>query len=119
MTKAARSVLIWSVYAFVIGVLLAAAPNFLLSLFGIPETDEVWIRILGFVVILLALYYWDGARNEARHLFVASVLGRVFVVVAFVVLVVTGEPWQLLLFAAVDLAGALYTLAALRADTVS
>lgn len=116
MSKAARSLYVWSVYVLVIGSLLALAPNFLLSTLGMDETEEVWIRVLGIVVVLLALYYWDAARNEARHHFVATVLGRGFVAAAFVVLVITGEPWQLLIFAAVDLAGSLWTLSSLRAD---
>jgi len=101
-----------------IGALLSLAPNPMLSTLGMEETQEVWIRVLGLVVVLLALYYWDAARNEARHHFVATVLGRGFVAAGFVVLVITGEPWQLLIFAGIDLAGALWTLGALRADAV-
>lgn len=116
MSKAARSVYVWSFYVLVIGGLAAVVPNFLLSVVGLPETEEVWIRVLGLVLVLLSLYYWDAARNEHRSLFVASVLGRGFVVAGLLVLVATGEPWQLLIFAAVDLAGTIWTLTALRSE---
>lgn len=117
MTAAARSIQVWSVYVLIVGTALAVVPNLVLSSLGVAETDEVWIRVLGVVVVLLALYYWDAARYETRNLFVASVLGRGFVVASLVVLWLTGAPWQILLFAAVDAAGALWTFAMLRTDT--
>lgn len=117
MTGAARSIQVWSVYVLIVGTALAVVPNLVLSSLGVAETDEVWIRVLGVVVVLLALYYWDAARYETRNLFVASVLGRAFVVASLVVLWLTGAPWQVLLFAAADAAGALWTFATLRADT--
>lgn len=116
MTRAARSIQVWSIYALIVGAALAVVPNLILSTLGVAETDEVWIRVLGVVVVLLALYYWDAARYETRNLFVASVMGRLFVAASFVVFWATGAPWQLLVFAAADAGGALWTLTALRAD---
>ncbi len=116
MSKSARSIQVWSIYVLVVGAGLAVVPNLVLSALGMAETDEVWIRVLGVVVVLLALYYWDAARHETRNLFVASVLGRLFFVASMIVFWLTGEAWQLLLLAAVDAAGALWTFSALRAD---
>jgi hypothetical protein len=116
MTAAARSIQVWSIYVLILGTGVAVVPNLILSTLAVPETDEVWIRILGVVVVLLALYYWDAARYETRNLFVASVLGRAFVAASLIVLWLTGAPWQLLLFAAVEAAGAIWTFTSLRAD---
>jgi len=116
MSKAARSIQVWSIYVLIVGAGLAVIPNLILSTLDVAETDEVWIRVLGVVVVVLALYYWDAARHETRNLFVASVLGRLFVVASLIVFWLTGESWQLLLFAAVEAAGALWTFSALRAD---
>lgn len=116
MSGAARSIQVWSVYVLVVGAGLAVIPNVIVSAFGMEQTEEAWIRVLGVVVVLLALYYWDASRYETRNLFVASVLGRVFVAAALVVLWLTGAPWQLLLFAAVDVAGAVWTFSTLRAE---
>lgn len=107
---------VWAGYVTILGAVLAVVPNTLLSLFGIAETDEVWIRIVGILLLILALYYFDAVRNGARHLYVASILGRGFAVAALIVLGIAAEIWQLFLFAAIDLAGSVWTYQALRAD---
>jgi hypothetical protein len=107
---------IFSACLLVVGGFLSVGPNTLLSLVGMPETNEVWIRILGVVAILLALYYFDAARNNSRGFFAASILGRGFSTAALVVFWATGQPWQLLIFAGVELAGAIWTYTAMRAQ---
>ncbi|MFQ5523924.1 MAG: hypothetical protein ACE5F5_10145 [Acidimicrobiia bacterium] len=114
MTKPARTIYVWSIYTLVLGVTLAVVPNTALGLLGVAETEEAWIQVLGVAIVVLALYYWDGAKNEARHLFVASLLGRGFVVAALILLWLTGAPAQLLIFAAIDLIGVTWTYSALR-----
>lgn len=116
MSTAARSLYGWSIYVFAIGAALAVIPNTIFDILRIPETEEVWVRVLGIVLIILALYYWDGARHETRNLFVASLLGRTFAVAAFIVLWLTGGPWQLMIFAAGEVVGIVWTTMALRAD---
>ncbi len=49
MSKAAFTVKVFGVYLFVLGLILLVSPNTLLSIFGIPETTEVWIRVLGVI----------------------------------------------------------------------
>ena len=53
MSKSARSVYVFSIYLFVLGLILEIIPNILLSLFFIPETSEVWIRVVGMLVLIL------------------------------------------------------------------
>lgn len=107
---------VFSAYLLVVGAFLSVGPNSLLSLFGLPETNEVWIRILGVVSVLLALYYFDAARNDSRSFFAASILGRGFSTAALVLLWATGRPWQLMIFAGIELAGAIWTYTAMRAE---
>ncbi len=116
MSSSDRSMVVWAVYAATVGASLAIAPNFVLSTLGVMETDEPWIRILGVTVMVLALYYADALRNKTRNLYVASILGRGFVAAALIVLVLTGEPWQLLLFAAAEILGLTWTYLALRSE---
>ena len=117
MKGAARTMYVFSAYLLAIGVSLSVLPNTLLSLVGLPETDEVWIRILGVVSMLLALYYFDAVRNNTRSFFAASIMGRGFSTAALVVFWATGQPWQLLIFAVIELAGAIWTYTVMRAET--
>jgi hypothetical protein len=116
MDGAVRTMYVFSTYLLAVGVLLSVGPNTLLSLVGLPETKEVWIRILGVVSILLAFYYFDAARNNSRSFFAASILGRGFSTATLVVFWATGQPWQLLIFAGVELAGAIWTYTVMRAQ---
>jgi hypothetical protein len=56
MSKAARTIQIWSFYLIALGLILLVVPNLLLGLFGIPATNEVWIRVVGMLLLILAYY---------------------------------------------------------------
>ena len=62
MSKAAFSVFVFSIYLLVMGFVLVVMPNHLLSLFQLPETNEVWIRVVGMLILILGLYYSTAAR---------------------------------------------------------
>lgn len=115
MSNAAKSIFVWGVYLLVIGTTLLLIPNLLLALFGFATTDEVWIRVLGVVVVALGYYHIQVARNALTLFFKWSVQGRALTVVCFVTFVVLGlaQP-TLLLFAAADFLGALWTGLTLR-----
>jgi hypothetical protein len=115
MSSSALSILVFGAYLVVVGAMLVVAPNVLLSLFGVPSTQEVWIRILGIVVFVFGLYFVQASREGVTAFFRWTVWGRSIVVVAFVVFVALGmAPRVLVLFAAIDAAGALWTALALR-----
>jgi hypothetical protein len=115
MSGAAKSVLVFGVYMLVMGVLLLAFPNVLLGLVGYPTTEEVWLRVLGVVTVILGYYYSVAARNELTSFFRASVFARPLLVVFFIAFVALGiaEP-ILVLFGVVDLLGAVWTGLELR-----
>ena len=117
MSHAAFSLKVFASYLLILGVLLVFAPNLLLTTFGFPATSEVWIRVLGFVVVNLAVYYWFAAKSEAKQFFQASVYTRAFILLAFVALAVLGlaQP-MLVLFGAIDTLGGLWTFISLRRD---
>ena len=56
MSKSAFTIKVFGVYLLGLGILLALVPNLLLSPFGIPPTNEVWIRVLGVVVINVGVH---------------------------------------------------------------
>jgi len=117
MSKSARTLFVWSLYLLGLGVILVALPNLLLSLFGFPTTDEVWIRVVGVLLLLLAYYSYASARQDNRAYFHWSVPGRVVVPLFFIVFVLLNlAPVQLILFGLIDLAGAAWTWQALRSE---
>ncbi len=117
MSRSARSVRWFGVYVAILGVVLVFAPNTLLSVFRLPETREVWIRVLGIVLFDLGVVYWFAGRTEASLLFRVTIATRTLILVGFVVLVVLGMVSPILiLFGAVDFGGALWTAWAIRAD---
>jgi hypothetical protein len=118
MSKSATSVFVFSIYLFVLGPLLVVIPNVLLSLFGIAKTDEVWIRVVGMLVLILGYYYNHAARQEYKSFFRCTVYARIGVLVFFIGFVAVGlAPASLILFGVVDAAAALWTAFALRADS--
>lgn len=120
MTRASRSVLVFAVYLLGLGAILVVAPNALLEVFGIPRTDEVWIRVVGMLVIFLGYYYGRAARRELRSFFRWTVHARLGVLAFFLAFVALGwAPPVLLLFGAVDAAAAPWTWLELRRDDFS
>ncbi len=115
MNPAARSLYYFGFYLMATGITLTVIPNVLLSLFGMPETSEIWIRVLGSVVFTLGLGYVVMAPTNHRLFLTFSVYARTYVFVMFTTFVVMGwAPWQLILFGVVDLAGAAWTYAGLK-----
>ncbi len=117
MSKAANSVFYFGLYLALLGIVLLANPNFLLNQFSIPETNEVWIRVVGMLVLFLAVYYTQTARMEMTGFFWLTVYARAFVILFFTafVLMELVKP-VLILFGAVDFLGAVWTWCALRAN---
>ncbi len=117
MTKSATSVFIFAIYLMVMGLVLLLVPNLLLGLFAVPEAREVWIRVLGMLVMILGFYYLQAARNELRAFFWATVFGRSTVILFFTAFVLLEmAPPSLILFGAIDAAGAVWTGLCLRAE---
>lgn len=117
MSKSAKSVFVFGIYLFVLGIVLLVIPNVLLSLFGFQETSEVWIRVVGMLIFILAFYYTTAARKEVMDFFRITVYGRGSVIVFFIIFVVLklAEP-MLILFGVIDLLGAIWTQLTLRSS---
>jgi hypothetical protein len=120
MSKPAKTILVFGAYMAVTGLGFLLIPNILLTLFGFPTTDEPWIRVVGLLVLILAFYYIQAARQEVDPLFRWSLYCRpaAFVVFASFVLLGLAKP-MLILFGVIDLLGALWTGLALRSSDAS
>lgn len=117
MSQSAKSVFYFGVYLVVLGVILILLPNFLLGLFGITSTNEVWIRVVGVLVLAISAYYLTGAKSENTTLLKTTVYVRLSIIFFFTGFVIAGwvQP-QLILFGAVDMLGAIWTYLALRKE---
>ena len=114
MSSAARSILVFGVYVVGFGAMILAAPN---VLFAGPPIEKVCLLVLGTTVLIVGGYYICCARHEAVAFFRATVYGRAVVLAFFIAFVALG--WArpiLVLFGAVDFAGAVWTPLALRRD---
>jgi hypothetical protein len=117
MSRAAKSLLVFGIYLCGLGLALLLVPNLLLQVFGVSPTNEVWIRIIGMLVLCLSFYYVLAARNELTLFIRWTVWARIAVIfyfAAFVLLV--SAPKAILLFGLIDLLAALWTWLALKKD---
>lgn len=117
MSKSAFSAKVFAVYIFLVGIVLVVALNFLLSIFQMQQTTEVWIRVVGVLASMIGVYAWVGAKHNDKPFLVASVYTRFLVFAAFTTFAVFGlvSP-MLIIFGVVDLLGGVWTYFALKAD---
>lgn len=115
MTAAAKTILYFSYYLFFMGLSLAIIPNLILPLLGFQETQEVWVRVLGIVTLVVGYYYFQTANAEITLFFGFTVIARIFVFIAFILMVIFGKaPVLLILTGFVDFAGAIWTHMSLK-----
>jgi hypothetical protein len=117
MSGATISVLAYGIYLAALGVVYMIVPNVPLQLFGFQSTTEPWIRVMAAMVVIVGYYYIQAARHRLTIFYRWTLHCRSFFPVFVVVLVAAGlvEP-MLLLFGAIDLAGAIWTALALRRE---
>jgi|GEM_PF-179565 hypothetical protein len=115
MTLAGKSVYYFGFYLLGLGLILTAVPNLLLSTFQLPETNEVWIRVVGVIVFNIGLYYVFMAPQNNTTFLMLSVFTRAAILLWFIVFAVIGwAPYTLVLFGLVDAAGAVWTYTSLK-----
>ena len=110
-----KSILGQFAYVIVSGTSLLFFPNFLLGLFGIESTNEIWIRVLGMLVLALSFYYYAMYKNGGKEVIRATVQGRLFFCAGLVTFVILGMVKPVLLgFAVAETGLALWTLSEIR-----
>jgi len=117
MSKAARSSFVFGIYLVLLGLFLLIAPNTLITFFGLPAANDIWIRVVGMLLFLLSYYYIQAARKNVTDFFRWSVVARMSVIVFFAVFVILDlvKP-ILLLFGGMDFLAATWTCLALRKE---
>jgi hypothetical protein len=120
MNTAAKSLLAFGIYAVVAGAGLLLMPGLVLGTLGFPPPQDGWVRVVGALAIAVGAYHIVGARNDLVPYIRATVWGRTgFAVLLGTLVAASVMPRALLLFAAIDLVGAVWTAIALRQVTVA
>ena len=83
MTPAAKSIHYFSFYLILMSLTLMLAPNILLTTVGMPETAEVWIRVVGLLAGVLGVYYFITAKYNYVQLIKATVFTRIGAAVSY------------------------------------
>ncbi|MBX2889444.1 MAG: hypothetical protein KF734_00830 [Saprospiraceae bacterium] len=115
MNKASKTIYYFGFYLLLVGITLIFAPNVLLSMFGMDATNEVWIKVVGVLVINIGLYYILTAPTNNETFNRTTVYTRALVAAWFALFVMLG--WAkpaLLFFGGVDLLGAVWTWISLK-----
>lgn len=108
-----------AIAAFVLGTMYLLVPGAALAPYGLDEPQEVWIRLVGVLALAIGVLHAAGAIANERWYYQATVVERIVACLAQIGIAVTVGPWQLAGFGLLDLAGAAWTAAALRANRPS
>ena len=115
MHPASHSIKVFGIYVLLTGAGLVIAPSPVLVTLGMATPNEIWIRVLGALALVVGYYYWSCGAANAVDFFRATVRGRpLFAALCVFLILAFQAPPQLLIFAAIDLAGAAWTWRALR-----
>jgi hypothetical protein len=117
MNKPAFTIKAFGYYLIVLGLVLIFSPNILLAIFMMPTTTEVWIRVVGVLVLNIGVYYIFAALCGAESFFKASVYTRTFVLFSFVAFAIFGlvSP-MIIFFGMVDFGGGVWTHFAIKSE---
>ena len=110
MRSPTLSMFVFGLYYVVAGAGYLVLPGFVSSQLDVAASGEIWVRFAGLLLLVLGYLYFQAARLQLLPFFRWSVHIRAFSFLAFIVL------WLLdiaevivLIFAAVEVAGALWT----------
>ena len=122
MRKAERSasrlsILVFALYLTTLGSGILLAPGRVLPLFGFAPPLDFWVRLLGGILLILALYYFLAARAGERAFYRWTVWGRLPLIVLYTGLFLfAGAPAPLLLIGAFESGCGFWTHLALRRE---
>jgi hypothetical protein len=116
MSKAERSLFVFGLYLIaIVGVGFIFMPTFVLDTFKLSYGDDTWIRFVGLLASIIGVYYLVAARAKLQPMFIWTVYMRSYVVVFMIILLIIGKVGlSILLFAALDAAGAAWTFVSLK-----
>jgi len=119
MIPAARSVCYFAFYLYLVGLTLILMPNFLLQIFHLPQTQEVWIRVAGVLAFNIGFYYHRNAITNNVSFLKTTIPTRILVFLAFTAFALLKYVSPvIIIFGTIDLLGAIWTWYALRRNSL-
>lgn len=110
--------LVFAGYLFCMHVIFVLFPDIALPALGFDPPDEVWVRILGYVVGSVAFYHYMAVRQNIKNFYWWSAYARFPILPTFALLVWMGKgPPTILVMGTFDSACALWTWLALKKET--
>ena len=112
-----QTVVAFGVYVVFAALILLFAPGLLFALLLSPPPGDPYYIVLGIIALGIGYYYLRLGRAGSQAFVQATVIGRLAVAIGLGVAVGLGAlPMGLLIFALVELLGALWTGLALRRE---
>ncbi len=117
MSKSATSVLFFGLYLSLLSLGFLLFPATLTNLFGMADAQDVWVRIAAMLLLGLAYYYIQMARQGYTPFFRFSAQARALVIFFFLIFVLLdlARP-TLIIIGAIDFLAAAWTALALRSE---
>ena len=110
MRSSMLSMLVFGFYYLVAGSGYLVLPGFVSSRLDFSAGGEIWVRFAGLLLLMLGYLYLQAGRKQLIPFFRWSAHIRLFSFLAFVVLWLMGVAETIvLIFAAIEIAGALWT----------
>lgn len=117
MKSAPLSLKVFGIYMILVpGLGLMAFPAFILDLFQLSQGPELWIpRMLGLLAFIIGIFDYTIGARQISILYRHTVILRSFAALFMTILFLTGQVGvAILLFAAVDAAGAAWTMVGMQ-----
>ncbi len=118
MSRAAASMYYFGYWILICGVSLLCFPGILLKLVGIQMEPDTVARLFGMVLLFMSFYYFMASKHEEMRPFYRwTTYTRPMALIITVLLVFIGLADPIVIaFVVVDVAGAAWTIWALRQD---
>ena len=122
MKSITTSLKVFGIYMILIpGIGLMMAPDFMLDLFKLSHGEELWIpRMMGLLAFIIGFFDFYIGKHALHKLYQLTIIVRYVATVFMISLWLKGEvEVAILLFAAIDAAGATWTMLTLRTSNLA
>ena len=120
MSKSPLSIFVFGVNLSLLALGFLIVPNTVLNFLGLLPTNEVWIRVVGTLLLGLSYYYILMSRLDFKPFFRFSAQARALVIAFSIVFILLGfVKAGVLVLGVIDFLAALWTALALKSESES